>query len=117
MSTADNVGVMAAPGSIWHEEPWPPGWTVRRVPVTGSTNADLLAAVESGDADDRTVLVADHQIAGRGRLDRRWDAPAGTNLLVSLLFLDVPRPARRTDPARRDRRARRGSRPWFRAWT
>ncbi len=83
---------MAAPGSIWHEEPWPPGWTVRRVPVTGSTNADLLAAVESGDADDRTVLVADHQVAGRGRLDRRWDAPAGTNLLVSLLFLDVPRP-------------------------
>ncbi len=83
---------MAAPGSIWHEEPWPPGWTVRRLPVTGSTNADLLAAVESGEADDRTVLVADHQVAGRGRLDRRWEAPAGTNLLVSLLFLDVPRP-------------------------
>ncbi len=67
------------------------GWTVRHVPVTGSTNADLLAAVEAGDVGDRTVLVADHQVAGRGRLDRRWDAPAGTNLLVSLLFLDVPR--------------------------
>jgi BirA family transcriptional regulator, biotin operon repressor / biotin---[acetyl-CoA-carboxylase] ligase len=62
------------------------------VPVTGSTNADLLAAVESGDAGDRTVLVADHQVAGRGRLDRRWDAPAGTNLLVSLLLFDVPDP-------------------------
>ena len=27
---------------------------------------------------------------GKGRLDRRWEAPPGTNLLVSLLFRDVP---------------------------
>ncbi len=32
------------------------------------------------------VLVADHQTAGRGRLDRRWDAPVGANLLMSILF-------------------------------
>ena len=62
------------------------------MPVTGSTNADLLAAVELGGVGDRTVLAADHQVAGRGRLDRRWDAPPGTNLLVSMLFLDVPHP-------------------------
>ena len=36
------------------------------------------------------MLVADHQTAGRGRLDRRWDAPPGANLLVSILFHDVP---------------------------
>jgi BirA family biotin operon repressor/biotin-[acetyl-CoA-carboxylase] ligase len=36
------------------------------------------------------VLVADHQTAGRGRLDRRWDAPAGANLLASILFREVP---------------------------
>ncbi len=36
------------------------------------------------------MLVTDHQTAGRGRLDRRWDAPPGTNLLVSLLFHVVP---------------------------
>ncbi len=36
------------------------------------------------------MLVADHQTAGRGRLDRRWDAPPGSNLLVSMLFRDVP---------------------------
>ena len=45
------------------------------------------------DADrlsDRSVLVADHQRAGRGRLDRRWDAPPGSNLLVSMLFHQVP---------------------------
>lgn len=41
-------------------------------------------------APDRTVLRADYQSAGRGRLDRTWDAPAGANLLVSFLFRPVP---------------------------
>jgi BirA family biotin operon repressor/biotin-[acetyl-CoA-carboxylase] ligase len=59
------------------------------VEETGSTNADLLAKVGHG-ALDRTVLAARHQTAGRGRLDRRWEAPPGANLLVSLLFTDVP---------------------------
>lgn len=36
------------------------------------------------------MLVADHQSAGRGRLDRSWTAPPGANLLVSVLFRDVP---------------------------
>jgi BirA family transcriptional regulator, biotin operon repressor / biotin---[acetyl-CoA-carboxylase] ligase len=67
---------------------WPAGWTVEHVAVTGSTNLDLLAtAVER---PDRSVLVTDHQTAGKGRLDRRWDAPPGSNLLVSILFHDVP---------------------------
>ena len=51
-----------------------------------------MAAAASG-APDRSVLVADHQTAGRGRLDRRWDAPPGANLLVSILFRTVPSPA------------------------
>jgi BirA family biotin operon repressor/biotin-[acetyl-CoA-carboxylase] ligase len=59
------------------------------VDETGSTNTDLLAAAAAG-APDRSVLMARHQTAGRGRLDRRWDAPPGSNLLVSLLFRDVP---------------------------
>lgn len=71
---------------------WPAGWSVRHVPVTGSTNEDLLAAAAAG-APDRSVLVADFQTAGRGRLDRRWDAPPGVNLLVSILFRSVPSPA------------------------
>ena len=41
-------------------------------------------------AVDRMVLAADFQSAGRGRLDRRWEAPVGANLLVSLLFRQVP---------------------------
>jgi BirA family biotin operon repressor/biotin-[acetyl-CoA-carboxylase] ligase len=32
------------------------------------------------------LVVADHQTAGRGRLGRSWDAPAGTALLLSLLL-------------------------------
>ena len=32
------------------------------------------------------VAVADHQTAGRGRLDRRWEAPPGSSLLVSVLL-------------------------------
>lgn len=33
-----------------------------------------------------SVVVADHQSAGRGRYDRRWEAPAGSALLVSFVL-------------------------------
>ena len=37
------------------------------------------------------VAVADHQTAGRGRLGRRWEAPPGSNLLMSVLLRpDLP---------------------------
>lgn len=75
---------MGSPEQIWSRQ-WPSGWHVEHVGETGSTNADLLAAARAG-APDRSVLAADHQTAGRGRLDRRWEAPAGANLLVSMLF-------------------------------
>ncbi len=55
------------------------------VAVTGSTNADLLAAARAG-APDRTVLVAERQNAGRGRLDRRWISGPGTGLTFSVLL-------------------------------
>lgn len=58
------------------------------VEETGSTNADLLATAL--DRCDRSVRATGHQTAGRGRLDRRWDAPPGANLLVSFLFHQVP---------------------------
>ncbi|WP_459707427.1 biotin--[acetyl-CoA-carboxylase] ligase [Actinophytocola sp. KF-1] len=54
------------------------------VDSTGSTNADLLAAAESG-ARDRTVLVADEQTAGRGRRDRTWASPPGSGVYLSVL--------------------------------
>jgi BirA family biotin operon repressor/biotin-[acetyl-CoA-carboxylase] ligase len=64
-------------------------WHIRRVSETGSTNTDLLAEGAQG-APDRSVLRADYQSAGRGRLDRAWEAPRGANLLVSMLFRQVP---------------------------
>jgi BirA family transcriptional regulator, biotin operon repressor / biotin---[acetyl-CoA-carboxylase] ligase len=36
------------------------------------------------DAPEGAVVVADEQTAGRGRLGRRWLAPAGTSLLFSV---------------------------------
>ena len=36
------------------------------------------------------IVVADHQTAGRGRLGRSWEAPAGTSLLVSILLKPPP---------------------------
>jgi BirA family transcriptional regulator, biotin operon repressor / biotin---[acetyl-CoA-carboxylase] ligase len=61
-------------------------WTrLDAVERTGSTNADLLAAAAAG-APDRTVLTADHQDAGRGRLTRSWVAPPGTGIAVSVLL-------------------------------
>ena len=65
------------------------------VGTTGSTNDDLVTRA-AGPAGDGLVLATDHQTAGRGRLDRRWDAPEGTNLTFSTLlrpdWLDEPRP-------------------------
>lgn len=58
---------------------------VRMVDQTGSTNEDLAALAAAG-AVEGTVLVADHQTAGRGRLDRSWEARPGDGLLVSVLL-------------------------------
>lgn len=37
-----------------------------------------------------SVVVADHQTAGRGRLDHRWEAPSGTALLASFVLRPNP---------------------------
>jgi BirA family transcriptional regulator, biotin operon repressor / biotin---[acetyl-CoA-carboxylase] ligase len=53
------------------------------VAETASTNADLLA---DASAPDRSVLVAEHQVAGRGRLERDWVSPPGAGLTFSVLL-------------------------------
>lgn len=58
---------------------------VRVVERTGSTSTDLVAAAREG-APDRSVLVADHQAAGRGRAGRAWETPPGQALTVSVLL-------------------------------
>ena len=55
-----------------------------------STNRYLLDEARAG-APHGVVAVADHQTAGRGRLGRSWEAPPGSNLLVSILLrVDLP---------------------------
>ena len=66
-------------------EQWPNGWWVTRVSETGSTNTDLVKMAGEG-TKHHSVLMADFQTAGKGRLDRTWVAEPGANLLVSLLF-------------------------------
>jgi BirA family transcriptional regulator, biotin operon repressor / biotin---[acetyl-CoA-carboxylase] ligase len=37
-----------------------------------------------------SIVIADHQTAGRGRLERRWESPPGTALLVSFVLEPNP---------------------------
>jgi BirA family biotin operon repressor/biotin-[acetyl-CoA-carboxylase] ligase len=60
-------------------------WDVRRFDTIDSTNTWLMDQARAG-APERLVAVADHQSAGRGRLGRTWEAPAGANLLCSVLL-------------------------------
>jgi BirA family transcriptional regulator, biotin operon repressor / biotin---[acetyl-CoA-carboxylase] ligase len=62
------------------------------VAETGSTNADLIAAARGGAAEG-TVLVAERQKAGRGRLGRPWITEPGAALTFSVLLRPVMVPA------------------------
>ncbi len=69
-------------GSLWR--------SVEVLESVGSTNAVLAAAAAEG-AVEGTVLVAELQEAGRGRLDRTWVSPPRAGLTVSVLLRpDVP---------------------------
>jgi len=56
---------------------------VRRRSVTSTQ--DVARALPIG-----SIVVADHQTKGRGRLDRRWEAPPGTALLASFVLAAHP---------------------------
>lgn len=51
---------------------------------TGSTNKDLLE--RSGRCEEFHVLATDYQSAGRGRMDRRWEAEPGSSVMASILL-------------------------------
>jgi BirA family biotin operon repressor/biotin-[acetyl-CoA-carboxylase] ligase len=65
------------PGGLWR--------SVEVTPVTGSTNADLLARAAGGEPEG-AVLVAEQQNAGRGRLSRAWVSPPRAALTFSVLL-------------------------------
>jgi BirA family transcriptional regulator, biotin operon repressor / biotin---[acetyl-CoA-carboxylase] ligase len=70
------------------------GRPVLYFPRTGSTN-DVAHERAAAGAAEGLLVIADEQTAGRGRLDRRWWAPPGSSLLMSLLL----RPALPPDQA------------------
>jgi BirA family biotin operon repressor/biotin-[acetyl-CoA-carboxylase] ligase len=51
----------------------------------GSTNAELMARAQRG-APSGSVVVAERQTAGRGRMGREWIAAPGDSLTFSLLW-------------------------------
>jgi BirA family biotin operon repressor/biotin-[acetyl-CoA-carboxylase] ligase len=60
-----------------------------------STN-DLAATLATTPANSGTVILADEQTAGRGQYGRRWLAPPGSSVLMSILLFpprELCRPA------------------------
>jgi len=55
----------------------------------GSTNDEALAWAAEG-VRDLSIVIADEQTHGRGRLDRRWFTPKGSGLAFSLIIRPSP---------------------------
>lgn len=67
------------------------------VPETGSTNADLLARLAAGeDVVEGHWLVADRQVAGRGRQGRVWNDGAGNFMGSTVIRLRAGDPPAHT---------------------
>lgn len=54
--------------------------------VTSTNDCLKEMAVRDNHLPAGTVVLADYQSQGRGRLERQWEAPAGTSLLLSIFF-------------------------------
>jgi BirA family biotin operon repressor/biotin-[acetyl-CoA-carboxylase] ligase len=76
---------LLAPGGLW-----------RRLDIraeTGSTNADVTEAARAGEPEG-LIVVAERQVAGRGRRDRTWVSPLRAGLTVSVLLRPAEVPSR-----------------------
>lgn len=82
VETGDRIGEEEVRGALRPGLPWTGPVCLE---VTDSTNRVAMEMAENG-APHGTVVVADAQTGGRGRMGRRWVSPAGKNLYVSLLL-------------------------------
>lgn len=75
---------LLGPDSLWTD--------LELVQETGSTNTDLVERLrrEPRGVEEGTILVAERQTSGRGRLDRDWSAPARSGLFFSVLLRPGP---------------------------
>lgn len=71
------TSALVRPGSMWSR--------ILVADEAGSTNTELAALARTG-APHGTVLVAEHQTAGKGRLGREFDTPPRAALTISLLL-------------------------------
>ncbi len=79
--------------STFIERPSGCGVAIRHLVETTSTNAEARSWMLAG-ASDGSVVVADHQTAGRGRFARTWESAPGQNLLLTVILRrSLPRPA------------------------
>ncbi|MFM7024960.1 MAG: biotin--[acetyl-CoA-carboxylase] ligase [Limnohabitans sp.] len=77
--------------SIWEQvSPLLPGFTVEVLPEIDSTNAELMRRARTGQTEP-TLLVAERQTAGRGRMGRPWQSAPGDSLTFSLGLPFAPR--------------------------
>ncbi len=72
----------------------PSSFDIHRFATIDSTNTWVMNQARSG-APEGLVAVAGEQTAGRGRLGRKWIAPAGGSLLMSVLLRPISLPADR----------------------
>ncbi len=66
-----------APGTI--------GWRIHYFDEVGSTQR-VAAELAEADAAQGTVVIAEAQTAGRGRLGRSWHSPSGLNLYATIIL-------------------------------
>ncbi|KQO26847.1 biotin--acetyl-CoA-carboxylase ligase [Acidovorax sp. Leaf76] len=70
--------------AVWEAvSPLLPGFTVEVLPSIDSTNTELMRRARAGQCDP-TLLVAEQQTAGRGRMGRAWQSDIGSSLMMSL---------------------------------
>lgn len=81
ISTPDGLN----PGAIYSKLKEDPVWHIETMEEVDSTNVRLRQLAHEG-APEFSVLIAEHQTAGRGRLGRPWFSPAGSGLWMSLLL-------------------------------
>ena len=61
----------------------PTPWLIESLPEVDSTNSELMRRARDGDTRP-TLLRAEHQTAGRGRLGRQWHGQPGHSLMFSM---------------------------------
>ena len=84
--TSDHIGspLAAADIEVALVRAWAGACAVEAVPITGSTNQDLVARARAQQPRHCVLRAADFQTGGRGRQQRSWRAASGDALLFSV---------------------------------